>query len=411
MNKLKYLKLLALIFSMSFFSCESSTSPINNDLCYDEVIKYSLNKLSQSVQEVPEDNYPIRTNYSNKWDLTSASAWTSGFFPGCLWYANKISHDDKFQNSAILFTEGLEQQQFNTEHHDVGFMILNSYGHAFEQTNNEPYKDIILQSANSLATRYNINVGCIQSWNGEFQVIIDNMMNLEILFWAAKNGGDNRLYDIAVNHAYKTLENHVRTDGSSFHVVHYDPNSGEVIKKRAAQGYSTNSTWARGQAWGIYGFTMCYRETGDVNFLNAAINMSDYYIHNLPDDYIPFWDFGLPDNYDKKYKDASAATITLSALLELRNYLANPNQYDDVITNTYNSLIDNYLSINSNSSGIINHCAYNVNSDNPLDWDAATIWGDYYFMESLVRYQNFPRFSSTDREITKKIYANSFLQF
>jgi len=267
--------------------------------------------------------------------------------------------------------------------------MLNSYGHAFEETNIESYKNIILQSANSLSARYNSNVGCIQSWNGEFQVIIDNMMNLEILFWASKNGGSSSFYDIAVSHAYKTIENHVREDGSSFHVVHYDPNTGEVIKKRAAQGYSENSTWARGQAWGIYGFTMCYRETQDINFLNTAIKMADYYIANLPSDYVPYWDFNLPDDYDKKYRDASAATITLSALLELRSYSNNAEKYDLVIENIYNSLVENYLSINTNSSGIINHCAYNVNSSDPFDWDSSTIWGDYYFLESLIKYVDF----------------------
>lgn len=372
-----------------FLSCESSISPLSSELNYDEVVEYSLSKLSKSIIEIPNESYPIRTNGSGEWKLTTASGWTSGFFPGCLWYANKLKPDSNFFNSAILFTEGLEEQQFNTKHHDVGFMMYNSYGHAFEETNIESYKNIILQSANSLSTRYNSNVGCIQSWNGEFQVIIDNMMNLEILFWASKNGESSNLYDIAVSHAYKTIENHVREDGSSYHVVHYDSITGEVIKKRAAQGYSENSTWARGQAWGIYGFTMCYRETQDINFLNTAISMADYYIANLPNDYVPYWDFNLPEDYDKKYKDASAATITLSALLELRNYTNNAEKYDSVIRNIYNSLVENYLSTGTNSRGIINHCAYNVNSSDPFDWDASTIWGDYYFMESLIRYSEF----------------------
>jgi len=389
MNRLCFMKTMILGSFMFFISCETSTSPPLVSLNYDEVVEYSLNKLSKSIIEIPNNNYPLRTNGYSKWELTSPSAWTSGFYPGCLWYANKLKPDSNFFNNAVLFTEGLEEQQFNTENHDIGFMIFNSYGHAYEETHAESYKEIIIQAANSLSTRYNSNVQCIQSWNGEFQVIIDNMMNLEILFWASKNGGGSNLYDIAVNHAYKTLENHVREDGSSYHVVVYDPVTGNVIEKRTAQGYSDNSTWARGQAWGIYGFTMCYRETQDINFLNTADRMANYYIDHLPNDYIPYWDFNLPDNFEKDYKDASAATIALSALLELRNYSNYSGKYDMAIKNIFLSLIANYLSINTNSSGIINHCAYNVNSSNPYDWDASTIWGDYYFMESLLRYADF----------------------
>ena len=371
-----------------FTSCETSTST-NNPTEYEQVVNYSIQKLSNTIVEAVGPKYPIRTNGIAEWELTDASAWTSGFFPGCLWYANKLKNDSFIKDNAIIFTEGLEEQQYNTEHHDIGFMIFNSYGLAYEQTNNEEYKNVILQAANSLSTRYNPTVGCIQSWNGDFQVIIDNMMNLEILFWAAKNGGSNYFYDIAVSHAYKTMENHVRNDGSCYQLVQYNPDNGQVIARRTVQGYSDSSTWSRGQAWGIYGFTMCYRETGDINFLNTAVKIANYYLTHLPEDYIPFWDLNLPDSCNRWYKDASAATIALSALLELRNYVDNPSEYNIAIENIYNSLVENYLSKGTSSSGIINHCAYNANSNNPFDWDASTIWGDYYFMEALVRMKQF----------------------
>lgn len=287
----------------------------------------------------------------------------------------------------MQFTEGLEDQQFNTNHHDIGFMMLNSYGHAFEQIGNDKYKNILLQSANSLSTRFNKNVGCIQSWNGDFQVIIDNMMNLELLFWASKNGGDQTFYDIAVSHADKTIENHLRKDGSLFHVVVYDANTGEVLQRKTHQGYSDSSAWARGQAWGIYGFTMTFRETNDKKYLDAAEKIAEYFINHLPSDYVPYWDLNLPENDDRQYKDASAATIALSAFLELRNYIENTSKYDDLIEIIFNSLFSDYISVNTNTSGIINHCAYNCNSKNPYDWDASTIWGDYYFLEALVRYK------------------------
>ncbi len=383
-----FLPLLLVSFAV-FTACESSTSPTEQILTYEQVTDYSVNHILEVLPEIPENNYPIITDASGKWILTQPSEWTSGFYPGCLWYAYKLNPDTLLFNAAISFTEGLEEQQYNTDHHDVGFMILNSYGHAYEITENEEYKNVIIQAANSLSTRYNATVGCIQSWNGDFQVIIDNMMNLEILFWAAKNGGGNNLYDIAVSHAYKTMQNHVRENGSCYQLVQYDPNTGDVIDRRNVQGYSDSSTWSRGEAWGVYGFTMCYRETGDENFLRTAEKMADYFIDNLPGDYVPYWDFELPPDETRKFKDASAAAIALSGLLELRNYSENAEKYDAAIENIFLSLTKNYLSINDNSNGILLHGAYNANSSDPVNWDASTIWGDYYFMEALERYEDF----------------------
>ncbi len=254
------------------------------------------------------------------------------------------------------------QQQFNPDDHD--------------------YKTVIFQAVRSLATRFNSNVSCI-SWNGPFQVIIDNMMNLELLFWASKNGGGSDLYNIAVSHANKTMVNHIRPDGSSFQLVVYDSLSGQVLLRKTVQGFSDSSTWSRGQAWGIYGFTMCYRETNDPNYLNIAKKMADYFSDHLPPDYIPYWDLNLPQNDPRQLRDASAAAIACSGLLELSSY---DSKYSESALNILNSLIDNYLSINTGSSGIILHCAYNVHSNNRFDWDASTIWGDYYFLESLFRY-------------------------
>jgi len=239
-----------LVASLIMISCNSSTSPDPVPENYIDAINYSIEKLLYSVEEIPLNKYPFRTKGLGQWEVTEPSAWTSGFFPGCLWYANELKSDSILYQNAILFTDGLEEQKFNTGSHDIGFIINNSFGLGYKYTNNESYKEIILQAANSLATRFNDNVGCLQSWDGEFQVIIDNMMNLEILFWASKNGGNSEFYDIAVSHANKTIQNHIREDGGSFHVVQYDPESGNVIQQRTHAGYADNSTWARGQAWG-----------------------------------------------------------------------------------------------------------------------------------------------------------------
>ena len=379
-NSIKILVINFLIIII--ISCSSPSEPQPQDI--ETVEALAIEKLLLSSFDVPENQYPIFTNSTKKWVLTTSTSWTSGFYPGCLWYGYKLSGNAQLKNMAEQFTQGLFEEQYTTSHHDVGFMIFNSYGLGYKITGNESYKNVILQAAKSLSTRFNENVGCIQSWNGEFQVIIDNMMNLELLFWASKNSGDSTYYKIAVSHANKTIKNHIREDGSSFHVVHYDPETGDVMRKRTAQGYSDNSTWARGQAWGIYGFTMCYRETGNIEYLNTAVKMADYYISHLPEDSIPYWDFNLPENYERDFKDASAATIVLSGLVELNSYV-NSSTYENVINNTFNSLINYYIITESSKSGIINHCAYHANDTNPDFWDSATIWGDYYFLEALDR--------------------------
>jgi unsaturated chondroitin disaccharide hydrolase len=348
--------------------------------------EYALSQLKKSLHEIPADQFPIRTRGMGAWESTPATTWTSGFYPGCLWLAQRLTGDSSWIGPARTKTWEMKSQQYNRDTHDIGFMIFNSFGNGYTFDQDEEYRKIMLQSANSLASRYNPKAGCIQSWNGEFQVIIDNMMNLEILFWASKHGGPAALNDIAVSHAKRTIENHLREDGSSFHVVVYDTATGKVRERRTAQGLADLSAWARGQAWGLYGFTVCYRETRDDLYLRTAVKMADYFISHLPPDHVPFWDLNLPQDHPKKFKDTSAAAIALSGLLELRTYVEDRLKYDGVIRAIMESLVDNYLSAGTGSSGILIHSAYNVNSKNPYDWDASTSWGDYYFLEALERY-------------------------
>jgi unsaturated chondroitin disaccharide hydrolase len=384
---MKLLILLLLgIMCIFFNTCSNIVSPVVNEGTIEQTIDYSINQLQKSLSKIPKSNYPFRTDGTGEWILTPPSEWTSGFYPGCLWFAFELSRDTSWISHADEILAGIESQQFNTSTHDLGFMIFNSFGNGYRITGNNHYKDVILQAANSLATRFNPIVGCIQSWDGEFNVIIDNMMNLELLFWASKNGGSQSYFDMAKSHAYKTIENHIRHNGSSYQVVKYNALTGEVIDKWTVGGYSVNSTWTRGQAWGIYGFTMCYRETGDIAFLNTAIKMADYFIDHLPADFIPYWDLDLPEENTKYYRDASAAAIVLSGLLELSSYMGTNSKYGVMAGNILSSLMNNYLSVGTNSNGILLHCAYNVNSNDPQDWDASTIWGDYYFLEAMKRY-------------------------
>ena len=353
--------------------------------------------------------YP-RSSKNGNLTFAGIEDWTGGFWPGALWYMFEYTKNPKWKEAAIKWTETLESNQFNTKHHDIGFMMYNSYGNGYRLTKNEKYKAILIQSAKSLCKRYNEKVGAIKSWNDKpsldgkdtmrFPVIIDNMMNLELLFFASKITGDPTYKNIAIKHAEKTMQNHVRPDFSSYHVVDYDTITGIALHKETNQGYAHNSTWTRGEAWGIYGFTMTYRETGDIRFLNTAINMADFFINhkNLPSDKIPNWDFNVnevgytsPANAQSNQltyipKDASAAAILASALLELSNYTGTKGaQYKKTANEILSSLSSkNYLAVAGTNNGfLLMHCTGNANRLSEVD--KPIMYGDYYFLEALLR--------------------------
>jgi rhamnogalacturonyl hydrolase YesR len=347
-----------------------------------------------------------KTKYTGMWD------WTGGFWPGNLWYVYEYTKDSTWRNAAIRWTESLQQNQFNTEHHDLGFMMYCSYGNAYRLTHNENYKDVLVQSANSLISRYNPTVGCIKSWNEReswdgktiwhYPVIIDNLMNLELLFFASKVTGNPVYKNIAIRHAETTMKNHIRADFSSYHVVNYDSATGTVLNQQTCQGYADNSTWARGQAWGIYGYTMIYRETGDKRFLTTAKKMADFYINNknLPGDKIPYWDFNVdqkgytpqwnyePAKVNYKVRDVSAAAVVSSALFELSSFLGNEGKkYRAFAIASLKTLsTPNYMATpGTNAFFLLKHSVgsfpHNAEIDVPI------VYADYYYLEALLRYE------------------------
>ena len=407
---------------MCFSSCIlllSSACAGKESVLKDELIRRSFEAatpLYDSLLKVTSDNfkdYPHSLNPDSTLKFLQIDEWTGGFWPGILWYMYEYTRDERWKQHAIAWTESLESNQFNTAHHDIGFMMYCSYGNALRFTDEAKYREILVQSAKSLTQRYNKKVGSIQSWNRrqskggyndwEFPVIMDNMMNLELLFYASKVTKDASFRDIAVQHALKTRENHVRDDYSSFHVVNYDPSTGGVLHQQTLQGFSDGSTWARGQAWGIYGFTMTYRETQDTLFLNTAIGMADFFLDhpNLPDDYVPYWDFNVgevgysPDwdyrasDTDYVPRDVSAAAIVASALLELCNYVDGEKgiRYAEAAKKIMTSLSSSpYLnSDHSNPYFLLKQSTGNFPSGNEID--VPLIYADYYFLEALLRYR------------------------
>lgn len=320
--------------------------------------------------------------------------WTSGFFPGSMWYMYQLTGDENWEKLAVKYTEALDSVQYLTWHHDVGFMVGCSYLNGI-RLGHKDYTSVVLQTARSLATRFRPEAGIFQSWDADkgwqaqrgwkCPVIIDNMMNLELLFEATRLSGDSTYYDMAVSHADQTLKNHFRSDGSSYHVVDYDPETGAIRSRQTAQGYADESAWARGQAWAIYGYTVCYRYTHKPEYWEQASKIYDFIFTNkhLPSDLIPYWDYDAL-NIPNEPRDVSAAAVTASALYELSLYLPNPRYKetaDKILTTLSTSAYRAEVGKNGNfilmhSVGSIPH---NAEIDVPLNY------ADYYFLEALSR--------------------------
>jgi hypothetical protein len=294
----------------------------------------------------------------------------------------------QWKTKADEFTALMEREPRNRNSHDVGFKVYDSYGQGYRLTNNETYKKAILEGAATLITRFNKKVGCIRSWDfGKWQypVIIDNMMNLELLFAATRLSGDSIYYKVAVSHANTTMKNHFRSDYSSYHVVDYDTLTGKMISGSTHQGYADGSAWARGQAWALYGYTLCYRETKDPVYLKQAENVAAFILNHpvLPKDKIPYWDFNVADT-SKEPRDASAATIIASALYELKNYSKNKKQYGKTADRIMNNLAKYYRApLNTNHGFILLHSTGHKPVNGEVD--VPLIYADYYYLEALKR--------------------------
>ncbi len=323
--------------------------------------------------------------------MVASKDWTSGFFPGNLWYMYELTQDKKWLEKAKEFTAPIEQEKLNGTSHDMGFKIYCSFGNGYRLIKDPKYREIMIQSARTLITRFNPKVGSIRSWDHhaevwDFPVIIDNMMNLELLFWAFKETKDSTFYQVAVNHANTTMKNHFRPDYSSYHVIGYDPQTGAVTKRNTHQGYSDESSWARGQAWALYSFTMCYRETGDKKYLNQAENIGNYILKNpsTPNDLIPYWDYNAP-KIPNEPKDVSAATITASAMYELSTMVPEKSVfYKEIADKIMKSINKNHKAVALTNKGfLLTNSTGNLPAK--LEMNVPIVYADYYYLEALLR--------------------------
>jgi len=374
-----------------------SAQEVQMQTLIDDNFSFAKEQYKILAKNIPSDKLPQSFDpKTGKVEGRDIQWWCSGFYPGSLWLIYEQTKDEQIHQEAIRSLKVIEANKTFTGNHDLGFMMFCSYGNAYRITKEKSFKDIIFQSAESLSTRYRPRISAIQSWNKnkywECPVIIDNMMNLEMLNWVSENGGDSKFKDISKTHANTTLKNHFRTDYSSYHVVDYNPDNGNVLRKATWQGAANTSAWARGQGWALYGYTMMYRDTKDKKYLKQAEGIANFILNHpdLPKDKIPYWDFDAPF-IPFAVRDASAGALIASALLELGQYV-DGNKKDLYVKNAeqmIRSLASTAYRSNAGENGgfLLTHStgALPLNSE----IDIPIIYADYYFLEALKRYKDW----------------------
>ncbi|HBB01320.1 MAG: glucuronyl hydrolase [Bacteroidetes bacterium GWD2_45_23] len=386
---------------MAISLCACTPKAANPTFDVDSELDYCNVQINKTLSHVGDATMMPRNILSGQsvWNLVPVriEEWTAGFWPGILWYDYENTKSEEALNAARHYTDMLEPlTTLPAYDHDLGFQLFCSYGNGYRLTGDEKYKQIILNAADTLATLFNPKAGTILSWPREVEpnnwphnTIMDNMLNLEMLYWAAANGGNKELYDIATTHAETTMKYQFREDGGNYHVVVYDTIDGHFIKGITHQGYADETMWARGQAWAIYGYTMVYRETKDKKFLRFVEKITDIYLRRLPEDYVPYWDFDAPNIPDEP-RDASAAAITASALVELAQLEDTPAKakaYQDAALNMLISLSSaEYQSRNKNSAFLLRSVGHKPNGS---EVNASINYADYYYIEALTRLKKW----------------------
>lgn len=400
MKIIKCLLLLLTISSCAVFSHKDNDKQVMKKMIQ-ENFDFAAKQYKFLENATPQDSMP-RTFRDNKHISSDVYWWCSGFYPGTLLYIYEYTKKPSVLEDATKRLAILEKVKYFTLNHDLGFMMYCSFGNAYRLTKKPEYKEVILQSAKSLASRYRPKAKVIQSWeitDGGLRqkgfvgpVIIDNMMNIEMLEWASQNSSDKSFAEIARNHANTTIKNHFRPDYSSYHVLDYDLNTGEVRKKVTAQGYSDSSAWSRGQSWALYGYTMMYRFTKDAAYLKQAQGIAKFILTNpnLPADKVPYWDFDAPD-IPNALRDASAASVNASALLELGQYTTGKEKenYVAVAKTILESLSSPKYraTLGSNGGYILLHSVGSIPHKSEVD--VPLTYADYYFLEALLRYKDW----------------------
>jgi unsaturated chondroitin disaccharide hydrolase len=389
--------LICLIVLAGLVSCKTTVKSDRKQslkVVVDSAFAFAEKQSLLMAEKYKNEEGRLPKTFNNNKDVSSDSRWwCSGFFPGVLWNIYGNSQNPEVLKYAQLYTDRVEREKYTTDNHDVGFMIYCSFGNGHRLTHNKHYNEVMLTAAKSLRSRYNPKVGLIRSWDHnkdkwQYPVIIDNIMNLELLLWASDYSGDSKFKEIALSHANKTMIHHFRPNYSSYHVVSYDTITGLPHLKQTHQGYSDESSWSRGQAWGLYGYTYLYRETKDKRYLEQAKKIANFMVNhpNMPKDYIPYWDFNAPDIPDT-YRDVSAAAIMASALIELSDNI------DKELSQKYMKVVETQIrtlaspkytaDLGENGDFILMHSVGSFPGKSEVD--VPLTYADYYYVEALSR--------------------------
>jgi hypothetical protein len=395
MSKLSFFYVAILLFLMA--SCGEKTVR-EKETPIEEVIELGFERSYQQsilmAQSLENRDSLLPRSIDKEGNLVTSDSrwWCSGFFPGVLWYVYQNTNDEQVKKYAEMFTSRVELEKYTTNNHDVGFMLYCSFGNGLRLTGNKDYEEVLVTGTNSLCTRFNPNIGLIKSWESnkkwQFPVIVDNMMNLELIMWTAKYTGDSAYSNIAKSHADVTMVEHYRPDYSCYHVVSYDTTTFKPEIKQTHQGAADESAWARGQAWGFYGYVMMFRETQEQRYLDFAINIADFLMNhpNMPEDLVPYWDFDAPNIPDEP-RDASSAALMASALLELSGYVPaeqGEKYYDYAVKQIRSLTSPEYLAeTGTNGNFILKHSTGHKPGNSEVD--VPLTYADYYYVEALTR--------------------------
>lgn len=379
---------LFLVAALCLSACDEDAKRAISNECLTEVFGMAEHQYVMLDQQLTDSTMPRTLNADGTLRTSDLNWWCSGFFPGSLWYIYEFGHSQTISTMALKQTQKLEKLlEMNTDH-DIGFQLNCSYGNAYRMTGNVTCREVLVAGARKLAQRMNPATGVIRSWDflrkgWKYPVIIDNMMNLELLTVGARLSGDVELGLVARTHADTTMKNHFRPDYTSYHLVNYDPETGEVLSRETVQGYADESAWSRGQAWALYGYSMMYRETGEARYLAQAMNIGDMLLERLPDDGIPYWDFDDPQ--EKPLRDVSAAAIMASAFIQLSEQSGNMTYWDMAEKQLCTMLTPEYLAAPGTNGGfLLKHGVGNIPDNSEVD--VPLTYADYYFLEALVRY-------------------------
>lgn len=368
-------------------------------------IQCALDTIEKNI-ETFGDRFPDDTTVGNAYQRRRTRGgfaegsnfdWTTGFWPGIFWLAYELSGNEMYRHAAerLLpsFVERIKQK-IDVETHDLGFLYTPSCIAAWRLTGHEEAKAAALLAAEQLLTRYHEKAGIIQAWGNlndpaqRGRTIVDSLLNMPLLYWASEVTGDPRFARAAYRHAGQVRDHMVRHDYTTYHTFYWDPESGRPLGGQTAQGYADDSCWARGQAWSIYGFLLNYRYSSDATFLETARKTADYFLDNLPDDYVAYWD--LVFRAGSEERDSSAAAVAVCGLYELARCLPDDRdrqRYQEAATNILGSLIKNYSTCNyPESNALLLHGVYDKPKKRGVD--EGNLWGDYFYLEALTRTRN-----------------------